>query len=251
MRVAVCLSGQSRFTVKNFPSIRDNLIIPTGADVFFHHWDTENDALGMEPQKAVDLYEPKKHIIQPQKVWSEKEWDYIWTRLDPQLASKDKHQRKVQNDHSMLYSRMKANELKSQYEKEQGFYYDCVIRARSDLLFGKPFDLEEFKSDPGAIWTWFIRDRGNHGVACCDLFGFGNSGAMNVYSEFYLRYLRMAADKRHLFVEALFLDYLKGAGANLKFSKTLKSIHDPKQAEELKFIGTEGRVPDHPIILRA
>jgi len=250
MRVAVCLSGQARFIRANFNSIYDNLIAPVDADVFFHHWDTEDSKLDMFPQEAPELYKPKKYIIEPQKVWDESQWDDVVSIVDTG-ETEERYKWKLRRVHSMLYSIFTANSLRKQHEEENGFVYDCIIRTRTDLWFGSPFSIDEFNQNPASLWVWFVRDRGPHRIACCDLFAFGNSHTMDLYSEFYNHVIEQVYKTKHLFIEALLLEYLNDIEMPIKFSKTLKSKHDRKMMLEWKFSTGDDRVPDHPILQRA
>src|SRR5690606_33833372 len=44
---------------------------------------------------------------------------------------------------SMFYSIEKCNQLKQEYEKDNNFVYDFVVRIRTDLLFMSPFYIKK------------------------------------------------------------------------------------------------------------
>jgi len=43
MRMALCLSGQARRITTNYEVIKEYLLTPSNADVFFHFWDTTSE----------------------------------------------------------------------------------------------------------------------------------------------------------------------------------------------------------------
>ena len=66
------------------------------------------------------------------------------------ILSKTEEIRK-QTHYSLWYSRKKAVELKSQYEKEHGFKYDCVMLARFDLAWQTDLVFEDY--DQEYFWS--------------------------------------------------------------------------------------------------
>ena len=76
-RVALCLSGQPRKAIENFPAIYKNIILPNNADIFIHlNYDQNNkyivkshidkgdctyeDNIG---EKVIELYKSKKEVV--------------------------------------------------------------------------------------------------------------------------------------------------------------------------------------------
>ena len=170
MRTAVCLSGQARFISENYQNLLDNIILPTNADVFCYFWDTTGEI--SEPDKAVEVFAPKNHAIEPQKIFDESCLKFI--RADYGGGSN-----KYQRMHSMYYSTLQANLLKQKYEQDHGFLYDCVIRSRTDISFKSAFDSSELNQNPQAIWLCNF-DRSAAGTSCADLFAFSASKLMNM-----------------------------------------------------------------------
>ena len=58
---------------------------------------------------------------------------------------------------SMYTSIYRAGLLKSQYEKEQGFTYDCVVRCRSDLFFFGECSLADYTDRLDALVGWLVQ----------------------------------------------------------------------------------------------
>jgi hypothetical protein len=145
MKIALCLSGQPRFFEKGYGFFKNNLIDHYNPDIFFHTWFGE-DSIGQPhpgsacnvgmvgniqantDTKLIELYKPKKHIIERQRYPNNLGRDFL-SEGESVLSC-------------MFYSIQRANELKTDYEKEMGVKYDCVVRARFDLAL---FDKIEFE----------------------------------------------------------------------------------------------------------
>lgn len=133
MKVALCLSGQARFGVDNYQHIYENLIAPTNADVFCHFWSTTDPEQDMDPYATAKIYGAKKAIIEDPKVVEDSwllKWDEKFTDVDLW-----KYRRMVSMYDSMGTSVSLAWPS-----------YDLLIKARTDLILKKPFDMEEYSS---------------------------------------------------------------------------------------------------------
>lgn len=151
MRVAVLISGQLR----NWRISRDNQLwfwttmnIPdVQVDYFTHTWTYSQDREGVtkpyvtrdiseeEYNEFIDFYKPKGHKIDS-------------------LRTKDF----VSNDHwsSLFYSYAQTLALKREYEIENNFTYDLVIKSRPDVVFDPSTHCEiPSKLHDGCIFTTF------------------------------------------------------------------------------------------------
>ena len=193
MRIAICLSGQARFGESNYNEIKTKILDPAGNfDVFCYFWNTIDGRVEMDPIKAVRLYDPIRYEIVPPKIF-----DTVWIDHKPETEVDEKtladHPEWVywmyQRVLSMFYAIKQANRLRNEYEQENGFRYDCVIRSRTDLFFDTPFDLNEFKSDPNALWCYRLLPRppeqrmGKFSYG--DEFCFGSADIMDQWSSVY------------------------------------------------------------------
>lgn len=149
IRVALCFSGQPRSFAEAYPYIKKNIIdCNPNVDVFIHCWYDEKEA-GQKfkntsdsaregginvvetnvPNQLIRLYQPKLYAFEPQQDFS--------TFIKPEYEfARDKTQPFA--TFSMWTSIFKCNELKKQYEKENDFIYDIVIKARFDLAITTP-----------------------------------------------------------------------------------------------------------------
>jgi hypothetical protein len=133
MRIAVCLSGQPRVIDYAAQSILNFFSGEHQYDFFCHTWDynsykrkKENPEIGEFPvwwekdvkvdveqlKNSLALFNPKKYIIHDAHVLGKR---FIWD--------------------SLMYSLMYANNLKKQYEIENNFRYDFVVKSRYDTIF--------------------------------------------------------------------------------------------------------------------
>jgi len=186
MKVALCLSGQARFLETcYYESMKPNIIDDLNPDVFIHTWDAST-MVGQHfingngwvmgdkippnlMETMITLYKPKKYIIEPQKYFEHNKWS---NRLMPSIKS----------DHlySMFYSIYESNRLKKQYEYENNFTYDWVIRIRFDMAIPSgPLNLD--KLDNNHLWVATGCFDNNNGYL--DSLGYSNSQIMNVYSD--------------------------------------------------------------------
>ena len=186
MKVALCLSGQARFLETcYYESMKPNIIDDLNPDVFIHTWDTSimvdqhfiNGTEGVMGDKIpydlmetmISLYKPKKHIIEPQKYFEQNKWS---DRLMPSIKS----------DHmySMFYSINESNKLKKQYEDENNFIYDWVIRIRFDMAIPSgPLNLNNLTNDH----LWVAEGCFNNRDGYLDSLGYSNSQIMDIYSD--------------------------------------------------------------------
>ena len=130
MRIAVCLSGQLR----NWELAYHNQMIhwihgEHDVDYFTHTWNYSGDRTHIshdyvyrdiddnEYDRFIQIYKPKKSILESKK----QEFFY-------------------DNDHwsSLFYSFSKSILLKREYELENNFEYDIVVKSRPDVIFN-PF----------------------------------------------------------------------------------------------------------------
>ena len=137
-KVAVCLSGEPRHwkhCVANIKAFFEKTAcsfsgLPVHVDYFIHTWDTNT----------------WRHLQQKGEIVSEKINDPVQLKIDicNAFGAKD-IEIETPNDvfptglkyawDSMFYSNMKAVLMKRNYELTNDFQYDCVIKARLDLIF--------------------------------------------------------------------------------------------------------------------
>ena len=191
-RIAVCLSGQLR-TIKY--TIQSTVNFFKGEheyDFFCHAWD-HNDYKVRNPDSG--LLEFKFETIPNIDEYRQ----LIEQSLHPKkLVINDKSHLDKTNDgfgwDSMMYSAMLANHFKKQYEIENNFRYDYVIKTRYDLVYNPS---RHFVLDPRVNhfdyfkeFDLFVNHAGRMGleytrINTSDVFFYGSSVAMDIASDLY------------------------------------------------------------------
>lgn len=183
MKIALCLSGQPRFFAEGYKFFYDNLLKNYDVDIFYHTWfnkeDTGKPYTGEAQQYGignieantdnllVELYKPKKCIIE--------------TPYSPNSMNRDIKNEREKIMLSMFYSIKQANELKKQYEQENNFKYDCVIRGRFDSALMEEIRIEEYDlKDVNFLDILHVETE-----VVCDYFWFTNSENMDLSCTIY------------------------------------------------------------------
>lgn len=148
MRIAICLSGQPRTWNKCLPNWLEKIAKQGEVDFFFHFWDyntlpsllashnggipIEDEPLGpLDKWEIVEALKPKKFQFE-----SRKPIGYWNCEIPPER----------QFGHwcaEQFYSLYRVSLLKRQYEMENKFKYDVVIRSRGDLWLENDFVIEK------------------------------------------------------------------------------------------------------------
>jgi hypothetical protein len=161
-RIALCLGGQMRTFRECYGDLTENVLEPLAPDVFVHTEESvgitnrlnlqasgQGEGRGTVTRETIErLYEPKAvEITPPFSAADRREFEGV--RVPDELieAEPDHWQGNIPN----FYSIYRCNELKREWEREQGFRYDVVIRLRPDLRV--PAELPpEVLSTPGTLW---------------------------------------------------------------------------------------------------
>lgn len=181
VRTALCISGYLRTFDVNFDLLAKNILYPTNCDIFIHTWDTlgcfgrgfdtamyyvKTEILRERIQK---LFSPKKMVIENQ------------IRFDIPVGMHQKGLgRDVNGVMSMFYKIESCNKLKKDFEQENNFTYDCVIRARADLCFEQTIDIKA-----GNSFNYLYVPKHGDFNGLNDQFAYGSSEIMDKYSSLY------------------------------------------------------------------
>jgi|688.fasta_scaffold56004_2 hypothetical protein len=189
MKIAVCVSGQPRTWESCYPRWIEILASQGEVDFFFHLWDyntlpnllsTVGDGMKLEDEllsddektRLIETFKPKKYIFE-----SRKDIQY-WNCNIPvkhQFGAWTKEQ---------FYSLYYCSLLKRQWELENDFRYDVVIRLRADLWF-----LDDFKLNDPVPRTLYTSHNGwdeKHGCyRVGDIFYYADSHTFDQVSEFF------------------------------------------------------------------
>lgn len=171
MKVAVCISGQTRSFGSCFDQIIEKLVDPNDADIFVHMWNSNNT------QEIVDKLSKtgrtKGILVENQIMFNER--DYRDRKSGPTVPF---------NVLSQFYGVWRAIDLKKQHEQASMAKYDAVIRTRTDLL-----PLAELKACNFDLSVLNVPDNNQKWSAhnqIEDHFALSNSEIMNWYGDYFL-----------------------------------------------------------------
>lgn len=184
-KVAICLSGQIRDGYKECLNLIDIFLIKgLRCDVFCCFGDCDN---------TIKEYVQEK--LKPKKI------KYVGD------YKKDKNNTIGQGFLSMYNKIYLSNELKKQYEKENNFIYDYVIRIRPDLIVKQYLPKEIFEKKDETIYLPVMY--GSIGYPDC--MAVGNSKNMDIYSNVFLYYAQNIKNSKNVcnVPEYLLYNYLK------------------------------------------
>jgi hypothetical protein len=206
MKIALCFSGQPRFLKEVSSYILSNICDGYDVDVFAHIWFDEElqnkpykygGAGGwinqrISPNVIEDLnsiYSPKKSKVEKSKTFKDSNivTDYCYYPGTNDLVSWSKHwkesdepdyiNRMVNNWLSSFYSLNQVNILKKEYEYENNFKYDFVVRCRTDSVVQTKIVFEQF--DSNCIHYTSILNQPDGMIA--DYLNFGGSKQMDCF----------------------------------------------------------------------
>jgi len=201
MKVAVCLSGQLRqweIAKENQKWFWESCIGTEvkEIDYFIHTWNYSGDREGVsqpyitrdisqeEFDNVVDWYKPKKYIL------DDKKQDYFY-----------------ESDHwsSLFYSMAQSIMLKREYEIENNFEYDVVIKSRPDVVFDPIYHFSWEHLENNILYTThggnMEHEFGMYNVNDCVFYS--NSYTMDLVSQMY-SYRQKMLDERNMFEDKLF-----------------------------------------------
>jgi len=170
MKIALCLSGGLRNFKDTYYSFEHYLLSKHNVDVFFYGLENKE---GQE-HNNVDfehLYKPKMKLINTQKFYED-----IHCPYDKPSAF------------YLFYNIFMCNELKKNYENDNGFKYDLVIRSRTDYFWFRYITEKEFELAKNNIMIpsdWAFKCVNPYARA--DVFAFGSSELMDEYSTMFNR----------------------------------------------------------------
>jgi len=191
MKIAILLPGQPRFT-QDFITFVSNLTGYDQADWFVYitnnnvsnfkwcvtmnpPWTVFDPAWALEKIKS---WLPNNNTIRSFEISDDFQLPIIPV---VNLFEVDK----PDNVQKMFYNIYKADCLRQQFEKENNFKYDLVIRTRADLGITSELNLQQLNIDGNQIIMpasdWHGNPRAN------DQFAIGNSHSMKIYSTLFTR----------------------------------------------------------------
>jgi hypothetical protein len=186
MRIAVLFSGMPRY-IERANRLMKNFFSGYEVDYFCHAWldknkkfeekswsDTAVKIDSEAEEKIINLYKPKKYLIEPQK-------QFIVPRY---YAFNTGWKQPWFIPYSHFYSVKTANQLRLSHEKETGVKYDIVIKTRYDFFVGnkikwESYDLSKLYLHNNCNCWYDLYDD----LSFNDMFAFSNPENMNIYCD--------------------------------------------------------------------
>lgn len=199
MKIAVCLSGQPRsieFSANSLLSYFNSTEYEV--DYFCHVWDYNTWKAKGDVSIMYLPYEEVNH-----------EWLYNQIqRFQPKKFLIDYHAKIYPNFSiipwsSLFYSMMHANVLKTEYELNNNFRYDYVVKARYDLVFppGKKFSPEPTVRERRLYFNHKERMHYRYNIInASDPIFYGDSWGMDIIADSFLelkRFYKNPFNTRH------------------------------------------------------
>jgi hypothetical protein len=188
MRVALILSGGVRNVVDTFESIDYHLLKNfLEIDVFIYACENV-EGRDKNLEFLSKKFSPKKIIVNKKSFYTSDIGSGI-------LSNKHFHHPSPSywnNSIWAFYNVIKCNELKNQYEIENGFTYDLVVRSRMDIFWFRkiePSEIEISKNNIVVPWDWAFRSgppwNGRHNFGYADIYAFSSGNLFNFYANAY------------------------------------------------------------------
>lgn len=188
MKIAFCFSGQARDVKNTIESIKESWSKNHEVDFFYHSWrgdknisfrkDAPSDTYSENVFEYINrVLNPVNNLIES-PIFFEKRYNDSahWPCYHPVFNLNPD-----QNIQSMFYSMKRCNELKKNYEQQNNFLYDAVVKCRFDYIFLKQYNLKDF--DLNFLHT--KNDCMHTNYAINDHIALSNSKNMDTYSSLF------------------------------------------------------------------
>jgi len=196
MRCCILLTGLARSFELSYIFNKYFIIDPLDCDVFIHTWDIVNGGFRFSPQANIlntgRVSNPTNEISLP--CFESTLIDFINNKKINCKKSIIESYENFKNLYgpestpAQLYSWKSCNDLKKQYEIENNFEYDLVIKTRNDLLPYTSIPDDEIKNINNTLYITNHISKGFYDKHISDLsapdgFAFSNSKLMNYYCD--------------------------------------------------------------------
>ena len=186
MKVALLISGAVRNIEDTYDSIKHHILDRfDDIDVFFYGCENIKGK-----QQNYDFlmqkFSPKKIIVNTS--------DFYTSSIGCDILSKKFHFSQQYSERPIWnsYNLMMCNNLIKEYELENGFEYDYVIRTRTDLFWFRGFNQEELELAKNNIvipWDWAFRSgypwNGPNPFGYSDIYAISNRELFDFYANVY------------------------------------------------------------------
>ncbi|MDB4916147.1 MAG: hypothetical protein JWM95_3791 [Gemmatimonadetes bacterium] len=201
-RVAVCISGVARNYRQNLTLMRA-FLADSNADVFFHFWESPEQELIVRELEPKGYEFGKRDDVPPPPEFTRREAF--------STAERDG------NSVAMFYGIKRANELRREYERANGFVYDVVIRLRLDFFavtnLAELIQRIRYRQEGWENTLWVPNMA--HSVGLNDQIALGTSSIMDRYASAYDSLDAFAASGDYFNPEYFLLRHVLGLGLKI------------------------------------
>jgi len=239
MKIAVCLSGQFR----TFDYCYDSILNYFGdVDYFCHTWNY-ND---FKEKKPNSVLETRQEIVDETEIAKKLE---ILNPRGVQIQGNDVIKENFLWS-SLFYSQMAANNLKIQYEIDNNFRYDIVIKSRYDLIFklNSKFKVNQyantsnyFKNHDLFVLHQERAPEGFYMINISDVIYYGSSTAMDIMANLYWyakeknKQTSKFEDNYNLIPGCIISDYVSDHNLRFIYDHNLQELVYRRSAEPLDY----------------
>lgn len=186
MKVAILLPGMLRNFEVVYPYFKKYVIDPLNPDIFFYGYPNKK---GLEycESKIIELWNPKKYTIREYTTELRKEICPYENELYMGRNTSATSEKASHTWMSGIYCVKNANALKQQYEQENNFLYDVVIKSRTDWFYYREHSKEELeRAERGELLipeAWDFKSVNEIGAS--DVSAVSDSKNIDAYSSLY------------------------------------------------------------------
>ena len=184
-RVAICLTGEMRYW-----EIMKHIFKSWDVDFFVSTWDTTNREKDNYPYKFHGNSDINDDMLETLNI---KGYEFLSREVENKIKF---HMPKY------YYLVHKSNLLKTQYELDNDFKYDCVIMTRPDVYHDKNLikKILSHKLDELVLYSSVINQGEDYlGPYCMDTAAYGTSATMDIFSSIY-KHLYLSGDYNMLMI---------------------------------------------------
>jgi hypothetical protein len=188
MKIALILSGSVRNIEDTFDSMEYYFLNKfQNIDVFFYGCE---NVFGRE--KNIDFltkkFSPKKIVVNEKSFYTDEIGLDILSKKNHHTPSPSHWNKSIW----AFYNVMMCNQLKKEYESENNFEYDLVIRSRMDLFWFREVNKDEIEMAKDSVvipWDWAFRSgppwNGRYPFGYSDFYAISNNNLFNFYADAY------------------------------------------------------------------
>ena len=215
-KMAICFSGHLR-DLERTKDYWLELINRYNIDVYASFWDVENVEMGDTINNFHKIYNVKKMEVERYDIFDKSTLEPLRYHIDPPNTILSNLMDSCNNfgTMAMWYKIWKANTL----TKEFGIEYDVVIRARTDMFFTNPLNIEI--DNTLSVPNGRIRlNNYTNSDGIADLFAYGSPKMMDYYSICYFFMMEHLGKGHYMVPHEHFLHtHLNKVSVPIKFMK--------------------------------